>query len=194
MTRVLGPFHMVKLALTCVDEVRRRVQQGTLGHRGFADDPPFRTRRLLRRGADRLSARQRARITAALDAGDPRGEVTAAWLIAQQVMSDYANPNRAAGRAAAEKTIAAARSCPVPEINRLGRTLNAWRPEYHARFQQPQVSKVPTENLNLKIKNTKRTARGYRSFPNLPAATTSQPRTHPPINKQVRTRRPSFAA
>ena len=30
VTRVLDPFHVVKLALTCVDEVRRRVQQDTL--------------------------------------------------------------------------------------------------------------------------------------------------------------------
>ena len=55
VTRVLDPFHVVKLGLTCVDEVRRRVQQDTLGHRGFAADPLFRTRRLLRRRADRLT-------------------------------------------------------------------------------------------------------------------------------------------
>ena len=160
------PFHFVKLALTCVDEVRRRVQQDTLGHRGFAGDPLFRTRRLLRRRADRLSHRQRARIAAALDAGDPHDEITTAWLIAKQIMAAYANPDRVAGRTAAERAITAARGCPVPQINRLGRTLNNWRPEYLSRFDQPQVSNGPTENLNLKIKNTKRTARGYRSFRN----------------------------
>ena len=37
--RVLDAFHVVKLALTCVDEVRRRTQQDTLGHRGFAAGP-----------------------------------------------------------------------------------------------------------------------------------------------------------
>jgi transposase len=40
-TRVLDPFHVTKLGLTCVDEVRRRVQQDTCGHRGHAlSDPP----------------------------------------------------------------------------------------------------------------------------------------------------------
>ena len=34
--RVLDPFHVVKLGLDCVDQVRRRVQQNTLGHRGRA--------------------------------------------------------------------------------------------------------------------------------------------------------------
>ena len=68
------------------------------------------TRRLLRRRADQLSDRQRARIAAALDAGDPHNEVTAAWLIAQQLMAAYANPDRAAGPAVAERVITAARN------------------------------------------------------------------------------------
>jgi hypothetical protein len=33
-----------------------------------------------------------------------------------------------------------------------------------AHFDQPEVSNGPTENLKLKIKNTKRIARGYRNF------------------------------
>ncbi|XAS69592.1 transposase [Micrococcaceae bacterium Sec5.7] len=36
---VLDAFHVVKLAGTVVDEVRRRVQQDTLGHRGRTGDP-----------------------------------------------------------------------------------------------------------------------------------------------------------
>jgi len=37
--RVLDPFHVVKLGLACVDDVRRRVQQDTTGHRGRSRDP-----------------------------------------------------------------------------------------------------------------------------------------------------------
>jgi len=40
-TRVLDPFHVVWLGLSCVDDVRRRVQQETTGHRGHAGDPLF---------------------------------------------------------------------------------------------------------------------------------------------------------
>ena len=164
--RVLDPFHVVKLGLTCVDVVRRRVQQDTLGHRGYAGDPLFRTRRLLRRRADRLSPRQRDRLQAALHAGDPTGRVTAAWLVAQQLMSCYALSNLDAGRAAADRAITLALTCPVPEVVRLGRTLRNWRAEFLARFDHPTVSNGPTESLNLKIKNTKRAARGYRNFGN----------------------------
>ena len=32
--RVLDPFHLVRLGLACVDDVRHRVQQNTTGHPG----------------------------------------------------------------------------------------------------------------------------------------------------------------
>ena len=83
--RVLDPFHVVKLGLTSVDEVRRRVQQDTLGHRGHAHDPLFDIRRLLRRRRDRLA--EGPRLHAGLVAGDPTGEVTAAWIVAQDLMA-----------------------------------------------------------------------------------------------------------
>jgi transposase len=47
--RVLDPFHVVRLGLACVDDVRRRVQHDTLGHRGRARDPLYGIRRVLRR-------------------------------------------------------------------------------------------------------------------------------------------------
>jgi transposase len=165
-TRVLDAFHIVKIVLLAVDQVRRRVQQDTTGHRGRAGDPLYRVRRILRRRYDRLTDRQLVRLRAALTDADTHEEITAAWLVAQKVMQAYANPDRAAGRAAAEQVITLAKTCPVPEIARFGRTLVAWRTEYLARFDNPALSNGPTENLNLKIKNTKRIARGYRSFAN----------------------------
>ncbi len=70
------------------------------------------------------------------------------------------------GRARQQVTelVAALRSCPIAELARLGGTLHAWLPELIAHFDHPTVSNGPTENLNLKIKNTKRIARGYRNF------------------------------
>jgi transposase len=38
---VLDAFHVVKLGTQLVDEVRRRVQQETLGHRGHKNDPLY---------------------------------------------------------------------------------------------------------------------------------------------------------
>ena len=44
---VADPFHVIRLANNSIDEVRRRVQNDTLGHRGRKDDPLYRARRLL---------------------------------------------------------------------------------------------------------------------------------------------------
>ncbi|NCT90967.1 transposase [Cellulomonas sp. APG4] len=73
---VLDAFHVVKLGTAVVDEVRCRVQQDTLGHRGHKNDPPCEIRGLLRHGAEHLSARQVTRLETALEAGDPDWEVT----------------------------------------------------------------------------------------------------------------------
>jgi transposase len=179
-----------------VDRVRRRVQQDTLGHRGLSNDPLYRARRILRRRHDRLTDRQSARLRAALTAGDPNDEVSAAWLFAQRLMHAYANPDRAAGKSAAERVIIMAKTFPVPEIARLGRTLTVWRTEFLARFDHPDVSNGPTENLNLKVKNPKRVARGYRSFNNYRLRLLLN---HGIIHQdqqttRIRTRRPSLVA
>ena len=47
-TSVLDAFHIVTLAGDALDEVRRRVQQDTLGHRGRTGDPLYQIRLLLR--------------------------------------------------------------------------------------------------------------------------------------------------
>ncbi|WP_250550585.1 transposase [Pseudonocardia sp. H11422] len=166
-TRVLGPFHVCKLALDALDEVRR-VQHDTLGRRGHRDDPLYRARRLLRRRADRLTGRAWARLTARLTNGDPNGEVSAAWAVAQDVMAAYATDDFTTGRDRAEQAIAAALSCPVPEVARLGRTLRAWRTELLAYFntERASTSNGPTEAVNLLIETSRRAGHGFRSFDN----------------------------
>jgi len=52
--RVTDPFHVVRVANRCVDSVRRRVQNETLGHRGPKQDPLYRIRKLLLSGTERL--------------------------------------------------------------------------------------------------------------------------------------------
>ena len=165
-TRVLDAFHVVKLGLTALDDTRRRVQQQTTGHRGHKTDPLYRARRLLRRRADRLDQRGWARLRDRLDAGDPDGEVTAAWIIAQDLMAVYAAPTAELGRTRAEKAIDQALSCPVPEVARLGRTLRDWRPELLAYFDTNGASNGPTEAINLLIETTRRTGHGFRNFDN----------------------------
>jgi transposase len=112
--RVLDAFHVVQLGNTAVDDVRRRVQREQLGHRGHKHDPLYRVRRLLRRGAETLTDKQRARLEAALQAGDPNWEVTIAWHCAQRLRAIYHAPTPAHGRVLAERLLELLPTCPIP--------------------------------------------------------------------------------
>ena len=72
---VADPFCVVGLANDALDEVRRRIQQQTLGHRGHKEDPLHRARDLLTMASERVTGAGRARLRGLLDAGDPYGEV-----------------------------------------------------------------------------------------------------------------------
>ncbi len=77
-TVTIDHFHAIKLANAVVDDVRRRVQRETLGHRGRKDDPLYGARRLMTRGWERLPDHQVARLMEALRQGDIFDEVGAA--------------------------------------------------------------------------------------------------------------------
>jgi transposase len=163
-THVLDAFHVTALGMKAVDEVRRRVQQTTLGQRGHKGDPLYEIRRLLRRRADRLTADALSRLTAGLAAGDPDGELTTAWWAAQQLCLAYAIKDLAAARTHAAELIEVLLDCPVPEVARLGRTLATWQREYLAYFDTGRASNGPTEAINLLIEKIRRIGHGYRRF------------------------------
>lgn len=62
---VLDAFDVHALSSQMVDDVRRRAQQETLGHRGRKGDPLYAIRNTLRCAEEKLTDRQRARLTAA---------------------------------------------------------------------------------------------------------------------------------
>lgn len=165
-TPVLDAFHVVKLAGQAMDEVRRRVQQDTLGHRGHAGDPLYRIRNILRAGAHHLTDKQWDRLTDCLQRGDPDGEVLIAWQCYQQVRTAYATTDLAAGKKTAEKIVATLPSCPIPEVARLGRTLRQWKTTYLSYFTTDRSSNGGTEAINGIIELHRRIARGYRNRDN----------------------------
>ncbi len=161
--QVADPFHVVKVATQALDEVRRRVQQDTTGHRGRAGDPLYRIRRPLTMASERLDDEQLTRLQGHLAAGDPRGEVRNAWHAREVVRSIYTNahpdPLRFVTELAADLRDD---SCP-PEINRLGRTIERWRHEIAA-WHDGKVTNGPTEAINNLLKRVKRAAFGMRVF------------------------------
>jgi transposase len=102
-TVVVDHFHAIRLANVVVDQVRRRVQQATLGHRGRKPDPLYRIRKLLLTAAEQLTQRGRVRLRAGLTAGDPTGEVAAAWQGKELLRAVYRAVGPAAARAALDR-------------------------------------------------------------------------------------------
>jgi transposase len=76
---VADPFHVTRVANRTVDAVRRRVQNEQLGHRGRQNDPLFKIRKLLLKGAERLDEAGRERMLLGLRVGDPDDELLGAW-------------------------------------------------------------------------------------------------------------------
>jgi transposase len=165
-TVVVDHFHAIKLANTVVDQVRRRTQQATLGHRGRKRDPLYRIRKLLLTAAEQLTSRGRVRLRAGLAAGDPGGEVVAAWQGKELLRAVYAASDLARARAALERFYRWADGVNVAELSRLARTVRAWEVEILAFHSTKGCSNGPTEAVNLLIKKVKRVGHGFRNFTN----------------------------
>jgi transposase len=161
--RVADPFHVVRVANRCVDQVRRRVQNETLGHRGRKGDPLYRIRKLLLAGVERLDDRGHHRVLLGLRVGDPHDEVLGAWLAKESARDIYLADDPAEAALLIDKAIAGCADDDVPEIRSLGHTLTSWRTEILARHHTG-ASNGPTEGLNLCVKKVKRCGHGFRTF------------------------------
>lgn len=161
--RVADPFHVVRVGNRCLDQVRRRVQNDTLGHRGRKLDPLYRIRKLLLTGAERVDDAGRERLLLGLRVGDPNDEVLGAWLAKESVRDVYLAETWREARTLLDKAIAGCLADDVAEVRALGNTLKRWRPEILA-HHTTGASNGPTEGLNLCVKKVKRCAHGMRSF------------------------------
>jgi len=148
VTVVVDPFHIVRLSNEAVTKCRQRVQQESLGRRGWKDDPLYRIRRLLLLGAERMDERGWERLHEALKLGDPFDEVSDAWSAKEKTRAVYMTdePDEAADRL--EEAIAWCSASTVPEVKRLGKTLRRWRCEILA-HHQTGASNGPTEAVIL---------------------------------------------
>ena len=165
--QVADPFHVIKLANTAVDDVRRRVQNETTGGRGTKHDPLYRIRRLLLKAAERVTDRGKNKLRGLLAAGDPRGEVRDAWHAKETLRGVYRIPSRAL---AAEAVDELARDLQddtySAELNKLGRTLAAWRTQI-TNWHRSRVTNGPTEAANNLAKLIKRTSFGIWASPGI---------------------------
>jgi len=161
--RVADPFHVVRVGNRCVDAVRRRVQNETLGHRGRKRDPLYRIRKLLLAGSERLDERGSDRMLLGLRVGDPNDELLGAWLAKESVRDVYLADTPTDAATLLDKAIIGCAADDVAEVRSLGTTLASWRTEILA-HHDTGASNGPTEGLNLCVKKVKRCGHGFRSF------------------------------
>jgi len=164
--QVADPFHVCKLANERVDEVRRRVQNQTLGHRGRKHDPLYRARRLLTKADECLDDKGRTKLLGLLQAGDPHGEVRMAWHAKEVVRSIYDIGDHELAIEFVDRLATDLQddSCPN-EIARLGRTIARWATQI-TNWHRSGLSNGPTEAINNLIKRIKRIGFGFRRFRN----------------------------
>lgn len=162
-TVTIDVFHAVKLANTAVDEVRRRVQRETLGHRGRGEDPLYGIRRLLTRGYERLSDRQRARLIEALRVGDPYDEVGGALAVKEQLRSVYSATALTGARRELAIFYRLAKTTGTLEVLRLARTIKRWEPQVLSYFTTKRTN-ARSEAMNLTTEKLRRVAHGMRNF------------------------------
>jgi transposase len=163
-TQVADPFHVVRLANERLDEVRRRVQNETLGHRGRKTDPLYRTRRLLVMADDRLADASRERRRGLLAAGDPKGQVADAWTAKEAVRELYRIGDPELALEWVEELADTLDSNTYgAELRRLGRTLRRWAPQIAA-WHHSRASNGPVEAINNLAKRVKRVAFGITNW------------------------------
>lgn len=192
---VVDHFHVIRLANQALDEVRRRVQHATLGHRGRKGDPLYRIRRRLLAGRERLGPDGFDRVLAWLDHGDPDGEVAVAYLAKELLREVYDAETVFEARRGLVQFYKVCDTADVVELTRLAKTIRRWETPL-LRWHTTGLTNATTEGTNLIIKNIKRLGFGFRNFENyrlrllLRCGTTWKTRTAP----SIRGRQPSLAA
>jgi transposase len=166
VTLVVDPFHIVRLANQAVTRCRQRIQQDTLGHRGWARDPLYSTRKLFLLGAERVDEQGWDRIWTAFGEGDPTGELQDAWVAKEKVRDVYLTDDPAVAEAALDDAVAWCTAPEAgPELRRLAKTLRRWRIQI-LNHHTTGASNGPVEAANLLIKQVKRSGRGFRNLAN----------------------------
>ena len=163
---IVDRFHLVKKANDMVDAVRRRVTWTQRGRRGRKIDVEWINRRRLLRGAERLTAEQRATLIAKLLTADPNEDIAAAW-IAKELLRELLSCTGRGGlryeiHTALDRFYRFCAACTVPEVISFARTIEAWQAPIIAALQTG-LSNARSEGYNRIVKHVGRIAFGFRN-------------------------------
>lgn len=163
---VVDAYHVAKLGLDALDQVRANTLRETLGRRGRKGDDLYDCRRRLLTAPERLSGKSYTALQIRLGRGDRTGHLRHAWRLAHQLRRLGEVSTARAARRRLDAIIDQADASPRPELRRLARTLREWRNPICARYAHGRVTNAAVEGINTQIKKIKRVGHGYRNFTN----------------------------
>lgn len=168
-TLVVDHFHLVKLANDAVTKVRRRVIWEQKGHRGRKVDPAWANRRRLLTGRERLSHKTFAAMWNSMIDSDPSGQILTAWIAKEELRTVFALARTDAHRDETCRRLGNfyqwCADAGIEELNTLAATVETWWPAIEA-FLDTGITNARTEGINRLIKQTKRSACGFRNVAN----------------------------
>jgi len=166
VTLVVDHFHAIQLANRAIDDVRRRVQQETLRHRGRKSDPLYRIRRALLTADNKLTEDRFAWMQAMLDRGDPGGEVAAAWIAKELLRDVYAARDEAHARRLMISFYVWCADSDVRELRRLASTVSRWSEQVFAYHRTGKASNRRVENTHMLAEKIRRIGHGFTNHDN----------------------------
>ena len=150
---MLDSFCMVKLAGDAPGEVRRCVQQDTLGHSARTGAPlypgPQSLARLTHAGSPHVNKNVSVRPSRQMR----RISVSTSPTFTGQVRDVFHQDTPTQGQRPAARLIQRLPACPIPEIARLGRTLRKWKDALDANFYTGGASNAPNRSHQRTLSN-----------------------------------------
>ena len=165
-TKVMDPFHVVRLAADKLTGCRQRLQRETTGRRGRKDDPLYKHRRTLLTRTNYLTQRQKQRLDLLWATDDDYVALEVTWLVYQDMIAAYGHPKKSEGKKLMMRVINSIRKglpAGLEELAQLGRTLWRRREDVLAYFDVG-ASNGPVEAINGRLEHLRGIALGFRNL------------------------------
>jgi transposase len=195
-TLVVDHWHCVRLANRAIDQVRRRVQNETLGHRGRKDDPLYRIRRVLLTGYERLTDTRFEWMCSMLAVGDPDGVVAAAFVAKELLREVFSATDEAHARRRMIAFYTFCADADIAELTRLAHTVSRWAELIFNYHRTGRASNGRVENMHMLVEKIRRQAHGFHNLDNYRRRIIGRHgiKWHTPPVRRIRGRQPRFIA
>lgn len=165
-TRVMDPFHVVRLAGDKVTACRQRLQRETYGRRGRTNDPLYKNRRTMLTRTGLLNGEQQHRLDVLFNYDDDYAVLQETWLVYQENIDCYEDPNKRRAKTKMRRLInrlRGLRQAGLQELTQLGRSLHKRRTDILA-FFDIGASNGPVEAINGRLEHLRGIALGFRNI------------------------------